>query len=280
MSPIPKFQLIRGWVKEIFWILLVILTAIPGLFVKRLVRRGRRPQSIIVTTDALVTPLAYFRLASRLHRAGFSVLVVSTGHVFLGLREQARRLAALLDRYQIKDGILIGHGKGTLAALSLPDAGRQRLHHLISLGAPFNGSRLFMPIAFVPALRDMAVGSDYLLFNRMNCMLFQSFSPFSAWQDEYIIPFNLARYGQGRDLILDQVGRYNLVLGGDNLNTLIEFLEEQYPDRATAVEQARATIEKSDPRTEPPLTRGQTKTRGKKKSARKPSKKNTRSKAR
>ena len=194
----------------------------------------------------------------------------------MGLREQARRLAAILERYQVKDGILIGHGKGTLAALSLPDAGRQRLHHLVSLGAPFNGSRLFMPIGFIPALRDMAVGSDYLLFNRMNCMLFQSFSPFSAWQDEYIIPFNLARYGQGRDLILDQVGRYNLVLGADNLNTVVEFLEEQYPERTTAVEQARA-IENSAPRAETAAPRAPKKAARKKKtSAKKTSKKKAR----
>ncbi|MEQ9365616.1 MAG: hypothetical protein RIF32_15330, partial [Leptospirales bacterium] len=213
MSTIPTSRIYKGWLKEFFWFLLVLLQSPIALlyresFVKARADAAKRRQTVVLLTDALCSPLIYRRLAGRLAREGFSVLILSSASMISGLRTHASRLSDRLNARDIQEGILIGHGMGSLIALNLPDAARQRIQHLISLGTPFHGTRLLLPLRFIPALRDMAVGSEYLLLNRMNALLFPSFDPFSAFQDQWILPFNLTHFGQGRDLILDQVGHY------------------------------------------------------------------------
>jgi pimeloyl-ACP methyl ester carboxylesterase len=252
MSTIPKSRIYRGWVKEFFWFLLLILQAPIGFFYREAHWRGaggarngpHRRQTVIVITDIFCSPLVYRRLAGRLSRAGFDVLIISTGTVFSGLRAHAARLSEILTHRAINEGIIIGHGMGSLVALNLADAPRQRIGHLISLGTPFHGTRILMPLTFVPALRDMAVGSEYLLLNRMNALLFPSFDPFSAFQDQWIVPFNLTHFGQGRDLILDQVGHNNIVLSGENCDTIVEIISDRYPAPATALEQAHLQLDR------------------------------------
>lgn len=243
MSTVPQSKIYRGWFKEFFWFLLYLLHLPVGFFHKSHFRAGRRAPPIIILADLMCNPLFYRRLSARLNADGFSVLTISSGSAFQDLRGHAARIAAILEEKKVQDGILLGHGMGSLVALSLPDAARQRIGHLVSLGTPFHGTRLLMALSFIPALRDMAVGSEYLLLNRMNALLFPMFDPFSAWQDEWIVPFNLAHFGQGRDLIFDEVGHYNLALGKDNLETLAEFLNERYPDPQTAVEQAHLQLD-------------------------------------
>lgn len=242
MSEISKIHVLKGWVNEFLWFAWFYLQSAFSFFINHRHKPGRRPETVIIVADAFQSALPYGRLAKLLQGDGFQVHVISTGSVIRNLREHAQNLAAFLEEHDVRDGILIGHGMGSLVALSLPDAGRQRISHLISMGSAFYGSRLFMWMPFIPALRDMAVGSDYLLFHRMNSMLFASFSPFSAWQDQWIIPFNLSQFGQGRDLIFDQVGHYNLIAGAENLQTLRDFLREWYPAPTTAVEQARLQL--------------------------------------
>ncbi|MCR9144702.1 MAG: alpha/beta hydrolase [bacterium] len=249
MSTIPTSRIYKGWLKELFWFLLVLLQSPVALFYRESFIKARtgaapRKQTVIVLTDALCSPLIYRRLAGRLSREGFSVLILSSASIFSGLRTHASRLSEALNERDIQAGILIGHGMGSLIALNLPDAARQRIQHLISLGTPFHGTRLLMPLRFIPALRDMAVGSEYLLLNRMNALLFPSFDPFSAFQDQWILPFNLTHFGQGRDLILDQVGHYNIAVGGENLGTITEIVTERYPAPATAVAAAHLQLDR------------------------------------
>ena len=254
MSAIPTSRIYRGWAKEFFWFLLVLLQAPLALLHRESFRKGRarardgsaprRAETMIILTDALSGPLLYARLANRLADAGFDVLIVSTGTIFSGLRDHAARLSEILSGRDIRQGVLLGHGMGALVALNLADAARQRIGHLISLGAPFHGTRTLLPLAFIPALRDMAVGSEYLLLNRMNALLFPSFDPFSAYQDQWIVPLNLSNFGQGRDLILDQVGHYNVVLGGENANTIAEIVAQRYPAPATALEAAHLQLDR------------------------------------
>ncbi len=245
MSSVPQSRIYLGWAKEFFLSLLFVLQLPIALFYRRSYRAGRRKETAIILTDVGASPLLYARLAGRLQQLGFSTLVFSCASPIQDVRSHSRRLAAELSERNVHDGLIIGHGMGALVALSLPDAGRQRVERLVTLGAPFHGSRLFMSAPFIPALRDMATGSEFLLLHRMNALLFTSFDPFSAWQNQWILPFNLSHFGQGRDLIFDQVGHYNLALGGDNLDTLCEFLSERYPDNLTALDQAKRDLGES-----------------------------------
>ncbi len=227
MPHLSKFRIFKGWVKEFLYILLIPLHFFPGLLIRFNERVGEG-KTIIIVADLFCQSLFYYRLRRALVESGFSVLVAKTGSAFSSLHEQARYLSKILEKNDIDEGIVLGHGMGSLVALALPDAGRQRIEHLVSLGTPFHGSRLFLYGSFIPAIRDMAVGSNFLLFNRMNALLFPSFTPFIAWQDEWIVPFNLAQFGQGRDLIFDEVGHFNLVMSQENVQTLAEHMREFY----------------------------------------------------
>ncbi|MBE7440804.1 MAG: hypothetical protein HS115_20340 [Spirochaetales bacterium] len=234
MPPVSHFRAFLGWLKEFLWFVLIFFYNLANLVVRPGPLRGRR-RPIVIVADFFCSPLYYLPLRRALARAGFPVYLAKPGHIFRPLREQGRRLSRMLEDWKIEDGILLTHGAGGLAALSLSDASRQRIEHLISLGTPFHGTRLFLWTPYISALRDTAVGSDYLLINRMNALLFTSFTPFIAWQDEWIVPFTLARFGQGRDLVFDQVGRYNLVRSKENIATLVEYISDYYSEQPRPV---------------------------------------------
>lgn len=208
---------------EGFWFILYLLQ-LPLLIVPRWVHKGRRKEPVLILADFGCSVFFYFRLRNALVRKGFSTVVISTGHLS-SLAVQARRLAGLLEQLRTEKAILIAPGKSGLVALALPDSGRRRIQHLVTLGAPFHGSRLHLALAFIPAFRDMIVGSEFLLLHRMNALLFPGFSPFMAYRDEWIYPANLAQFGQGRDLILDRAGHWNLSLDGENVETIVSHID-------------------------------------------------------
>ena len=226
MPPLSKLRLLAGWIKEIFWIFVVLISAPLGAIWRFGRRAGRRPTPVVIATDVLAHPLVYARLRAALVRNGYTVFLSRCASPFLSLNDHARTLARRLEAWQLREAILIGHGMGSLCALALPDQARRRIRHLVSLGAPFHGSRVFLPLGLLPAFRDMSVGSEYLLLNRVNALLFPVITPFAAWRNEWIQPPNLAHFGQARDLILDQVGHYNLVYGGEVVRTIVEVLNQ------------------------------------------------------
>ncbi|MCB1174437.1 MAG: hypothetical protein KDK39_12775 [Leptospiraceae bacterium] len=239
MSTISQKRLIFGWLQESGWALVQLLLSPLTLFYKQRFLAGDREHTVLLLCDLMASPLAYWRIAGQLNRLGFPVWILASGSPFRGLADHARRLGRFLESEQLQKVILIGHGIGGMVALKLSDAPRQRIGHLITVGTPYNGSRLLLPLRFVPALRDMAVGSEFILFHRTNSMLYPKFTPFTAWQDELIVPFNLARYGQGRDLIVDQVGHYNLLMEKENIATIVEIIAAEYPIANTAVDMQR-----------------------------------------
>jgi len=247
MPPVTSLQIIIGWIREIFLILFVILIYIPGLFLRfKKTETGHRKQIVIASDFGCTGPLYYF-LRKRFMEAGFPVFLFSGHRVWKDIRTTARDLAIELEEWNIQDGILIGHGMGSLVAIALPDSARRRISHLISLGSPFHGTRLLIKLGFVPAFRDMSVGSEFLLLNRMNALLFPSFTPFIAWKDQWIVPGTLANFGQGRDLIFDRLGHYMLVFDKGNIETLLEFVDSEYSEPKTAVEMAQKKIPATKP---------------------------------
>lgn len=232
MSGVPRTRLIFSWIMEGFWFILYLLQ-LPLLIVPRWVHKGRRKEPVLILTDFGCSVFFYFRLRAALVRKGFSVAVISTGHLS-SLAVQARKLAAILEQLNAQKAVLIAPGKSGLVALALPDSGRRRIQHLATLGAPFHGSRLHLALGFIPAFRDMIVGSEFLLLHRMNALLFPGFSPFMAYRDEWIYPANLAQFGQGRDLILDRAGHWNLCLDGENVETIVSHIDSAHAEPAPA----------------------------------------------
>lgn len=270
MAGVNKARLIWTWTQEAVWLALLVLQ-LPFVFVQKWSSHGRRKEPVLLLTDLGLSVFAYFRIRMALARAGFPVIVLSIGSVS-SLASQARQLARTLEQLNIQKGILVAHGRGGLTALALPDSGRRRIQHLVTLGTPFHGSRFFTPFAFVPAFGDMNVGSDFLLLHRMNALLFPGFSPFSAYKDEFIYPGNLGHFGQGRDLILDRNGHMNLILDGENIETIVQHIESLHPEPAGNPEVRAA----KPPEVAPPAAKKSGKKPAKKKPSRPGSKKGKR----
>ncbi len=231
--PVSGFRLFWGWIREFIVVLLFLLHVPFGFLPLSGLRRGRK-KTVVLVPDVLANPLFYFRLRGLLISLGFSVYSAPAPNPFRGLREEARALTRRLEEFSITDAILLGHGMGGLVGVALPDSGRRRFVHLITLGTPFHGSRLYQGLLALPQFRDMSPGSDFLLINRLNALLFPQFTPFVPYIDELIVPSTLGHFGQGRDLVFDTVGHYNLVMHGENLRTLAEFLLDHYPDAKPA----------------------------------------------
>ncbi len=237
MEPVSRLRLFLGWSLEVLLLLLQLIFVFLPIPLPSY-RRGRRG-TVIIVTDILTSPLFYFLLARRLKKNGYSVFVHSCYNPLKGFRVHARTLSANLEKWNVRQATLLCHGAGGLASLGLPDPGRQRIQYLVTLGAPFHGTTLLNWLPFVPAFHDLTPGSEYLLINRMNALLFPSFSPFVPWRDEWIVPSGLARFGQGRDLILDWPGRLNLLFSEDVGDTVIEHLNREHPYPVTATHMAQ-----------------------------------------
>ncbi len=273
MSEPQRNRILQGWLLESLWMLLQII-AILFFIPLPAYRKGRRGHVLIVT-DLLTSPLFYIFLRSSLIRQGYSVYFFYNFNPFRSLKDSARQLSRLIEKEGLQRCVLIGHGIGGLLPLALPDEGRKRVYHLLGLGSPYHGTTLFRYLGFIPALRDSTARSDFLLAHRMNALLFDAFSPFSAWSDQWIVPDSLCRFGQGRDLVLDYPGRLNLVLFTDNIQALTEFLGHSHP--TTAVEQAQLDLSreateaalKSAAKKQPQAARRTAKKKATKKAARK-----------
>ena len=241
MEPVSRLRLFLGWTVEVLLLLLQILFLILPIPLPSY-RRGRRG-TIIIVTDLLTSPLFYFLLASRLKKNGYSVFIHSCFNPLKGFRLHARSLSANLEKWGVTQATLLCHGAGGLASLGLPDPGRQRIRYLVTLGSPFHGTTVLNWLPFIPAFHDLTPGSEYLLINRMNALLFPGFSPFVPWRDEWIVPSGLARFGQGRDLVLDWPGRMNLLFSADVAETIVDQLNREHPYPITATQMAKATPE-------------------------------------
>lgn len=227
MSEPQRNRILLGWALEAVWILLQLLGMI--LYIPLPAYRNGRRGNVLIVTDLLTSPLFYLLLRSVLIKEGYSVYFYINFNPFRSLKESARRLAQHIEKEGIQRCVLIGHGIGGLLPLALPDEGRKHVYHLLGLGTPFHGTTLFRHLSFIPSFRDVTPRSEYLLIHRMNALLFDDFSPFSAWLDEWIVPASLSRFGQGRDLIVDFPGRMNLVLSPENVRTVVEFLSSSHP---------------------------------------------------
>lgn len=235
MSEPQRNRILQGWLLEALWILLQIVGMI--LFIPLPAHRTGRRGRILIVTDLFTSPLFYVFLRSALIKQGYAVYFYYNFSPFRSLKESARRLSRHIEKEGLNRCVLLGHGVGGLLPLALPDEGRKRVYHLLGLGTPFHGTTLVRHLSFIPSFRDVTSRSDFLLVHRMNALLFDDFSPFSAWSDEWIVPGSLSRFGQGRDLIVDFPGRLNLVISGENVQAVVDFLGHSHP--TTAVEKAQ-----------------------------------------
>ncbi|MBW7858260.1 MAG: hypothetical protein H3C43_08210 [Leptonema sp. (in: Bacteria)] len=238
MTEPRKSRIILGWLVESLWILLQIIGIILYIPLPAF-RKGQRG-SIVIVSDLLTSPLFYLKIRSALKKQGYSVYVFVNFNPFRSIKRSARQLAQFIEKESLKHCVIMGHGVGGLLPLALPDEGRKRAYYLLGLGTPFHGTTLTQHLGFVAALRDITPRSEFLLLHRMNALLFNEFSPFSAWNDEWIWPNSLTRFGQGRDLILDYPGRLNLVLHSESLHSIIDFLNHSHP--TTAAEKAQLSL--------------------------------------
>jgi hypothetical protein len=241
MSAQFQFRHFAGIIVESCYLLLFILQA-PLYPLLRLLPfrpvQGQRNRPVIIAPDFLVSPPFYAKLRRELIRKKFTVLYFRGGSILQGAKEVSLNLASFLERYNVRHGILIAHGTSAPMALSLPDRARRRIDHLVSLGTAFNGSERFRRFGWIPYLHDFLPGCEFIRNYRIHTMIFDHFSPFSAWRNEWIRPGKYARYGEGRDLIFDEPGHYNLIQSEAIVKIIVDHLVERNPLNKKDVEPA------------------------------------------
>jgi hypothetical protein len=119
------------------------------------------------------------------------------------------------------DSILIAHNSAGLLIGGLPDSARRKIDTLITLGTPFQGFRF---LGFWQT-QGWEHGSSPLEMRMPTYLFINRFHPLAPIRDYFFQPKDCNVYGQGRDQWFDIAGTYNLVRRGENLRTLVDYLQ-------------------------------------------------------
>ncbi len=217
-------KIILSWVLESILILLQFITFF--LFIPLPKYKKENKGTILIITDILTPPFFYLLLRFHLQKKGFNIYFFYCYNPFKKLLIQSKKLSNFILKQNETNITIIGHGFGGLLPLSINDEARKKIRRIITLDTPFWGTQLANYLKFLPAFKDILPRSEYLITYKMNVLLYEEFYPFVAWQDQWIFPENLLKFGQGRDIIMDIPGRLNLILHIENVQTLIQFLEQ------------------------------------------------------
>lgn len=231
MNHPSRKKIITSWIIEIFFLILQIITSI--LYIPLLKNTKGHRGNILIITDLFTSPLLYLYLRQKFVKEGYNIFFYYCFNPFIPLKRHTERLSNLILKIPYNQITIIAHGAGGLLPLSLPDEARKKIHRLITLDTPFWGTQLFQSLKFIKAFYDISPRSDYLLTYKMNALLYEEFFPIVAWQDEWIVPENLSRFGQGRDILLDIPGRLNLILHPENVYTILQFCEQFFSKSVT-----------------------------------------------
>ncbi|MCS7204092.1 MAG: hypothetical protein NZ853_00170 [Leptospiraceae bacterium] len=223
--------MIISWIIEVLLLVLQLFTFY--LYIPLLPYKKGKKGTILIVTDILTPPFFYFIMRHYFKKSDYQVFFYYCYNPFVSIYKHSQRLSQKLTQSDLKKITLIGHGNGGLISLSLSDEARKKIHRIITLDTPFWGSQIYRYLTFLPIFKDIVPRSEYLLTYKMNALLYEEFYPIVAWQDEWIFPETLLKFGQGRDIILDIPGRLNLILHFENIQTLVQFCDQFFIQKTT-----------------------------------------------
>ncbi len=224
MNQPSREKIILSWILEVLFLILQLFTFFLFIPIPKF-NKGNKG-TILLITDLFTSPLLYLLIRYYFIKENYNIYFFYCYNPFSSLTVQSQKLTQFLLKLPEKNITIIGHGAGGLLPLSISDEARKKIKRLITLDTPFWGTQLFSKLSFIKAFKDMLPRSEFLISYKMNALLYEEFSPIISWQDEWIIPENLLKFGQGRDIILDIPGRLNLILHLENIKTLIQFLNQ------------------------------------------------------
>jgi hypothetical protein len=234
MNHPSRKKVIISWILEGIFLILQLITAILFIPIPKYTKGNRG--TIVFITDLLTSPLFYLLIRYYFTKEGYNIYFFYCYNPFKSMQLHSKKLSEFLLKIPHQKLTMIAHGSGGLVPLALSDEARKKIHRLITLDTPFWGSQIYHSLKFIKSFNDLLPRSDFLLTFKMNALLYDEFYPFVAWQDEWIIPENLIKFGQGRDIILDIPGRLNLILHLENIQTLIQFCNQFFPLKKPNVE--------------------------------------------
>ncbi|GIX41026.1 MAG: hypothetical protein KatS3mg129_0759 [Leptospiraceae bacterium] len=224
MNHPSRKKIIISWLLETFYLFLQLISLPLYIPLPKFIK-GKRG-TIVIITDLVTSPLLYLLLRYYFVKEGYNLYFFYCYNPFIDLKQHSKKLSQFLLKIPTNKLTIIGHGAGGLLPLALPDEARKKIQRLITLDTPFWGTQVYNYLKFIKSFNDILPRSEYLLSYKMNALLYEEFYPFIAWQDEWIFPENLLKFGQGRDIILDIPGRLNLILHPENVQTLVQFFNQ------------------------------------------------------
>ncbi|MBN2232132.1 MAG: hypothetical protein JW781_04825 [Deltaproteobacteria bacterium] len=175
------------------------------------------PPVVVMVPGYLMTTGCLWPLARRLRRAGFCTLLFDVADCRRAIVEHAAMLRDHISRC-VPAGtpvVLLGHSMGGMvcrAAAREWDADRLPLRGVIALGSPHRGTMLWS-LGMGPAAREMRPGSKLLgeLARAEEAVAYHRCGVYSRF-DELVIPNEHGRWAGAREVVVDDVGHFMLVL--------------------------------------------------------------------
>jgi hypothetical protein len=204
---------------EFFW------AVITGFFSKsKKVDHDLRSRDILIVPGLGAGSSFYKKLEKQLSQAGYRPYVVPLP-VWKSEKETIAHLTQALNRSNDRCCIIAHNTAGILMG-GLPDSARRKVDTLVTLGTPYRGFKFMGFFSW----KGWEPGASALEMRLPAYLFINKFHPLSPIQEYLFYPRdeNL-QYGQGRDQWFDIPGNYNLVRRGENLRTIVEYLQTINP---------------------------------------------------
>ena len=158
------FQIIFGWVKEIFYLILKLIFAFIGVFYRP--KEGEFSEekvNIVLLHDFLSRSTIFLPIAGRLKKLGFNVVLFDHGWGFSGIKKSADKLNEFLKTKSKGKTILFGY---SLGGLIIMEARRAHIDlkemPVVTLGAPLKGTPIVKIFPFFNSCRDMMPEGEFI----------------------------------------------------------------------------------------------------------------------
>jgi 8-oxo-dGTP pyrophosphatase MutT (NUDIX family) len=207
------FQIIFGWVKEVFYFILQFIFIFLGIFYRP--KSGNFSEekiNIVLLPGILTRTLVFLPLVGRLKKLGFNPILFDYGLGFSAIKKNADKLNEFLKTHSKGKVILFGYSLGGLVIM---EARRAHLDlkdiPTVTLGAPLKGSPVAKFLPFFDSHKDMIPEWEFIKKIKEEKNSLNNVIMARALYDEIVFGGFSCLDTDERCKIIDVVGHYALV---------------------------------------------------------------------
>jgi|GEM_PF-231820 len=207
------FQIIFGWIKEIFYFILQLIFIFLGIFYHSKTKSfSDEKVNVVLLSGFLQRTVSLLPLFRRLKKLGFNPIIFDYGFGFLGIKKNADKLNEFLKTHSQGKTILFGYGLGGLIII---EARRAHLDlkdiPAVTLGSPLKGSPAARILPFFDSFKDMIPEWEFIKKIKEEKDSLNNVIMARAIHDEFVFGGFSCLDTDERCKIIDVVGHYALI---------------------------------------------------------------------